>query len=226
MPHAPKKRSHQRKESGSRVQQAYEWILLRIVRREFQGRCELKSTLIARAMNASRTPVVQALHRLAADGIVRLAMNKRAVVRPEAENWLIEVHELRELLEPRAAELAATRLTAADLSELSSLAVTAASGQFETNWHAAAERFDFALHLTIAERCGNLPLAEALRKCWSYKRLSYRAADEPAERLEAGVREHLAILDALAARDGTSAAVAMRYHLRMAAVRRPATTIV
>src|SRR5262245_54951565 len=79
---------------ASRVAAVYEWILLRIVRGELTGGTELKSTQIALRLGISRTPVVQALQRLAADGLVTLEMNKRAVVRPGAEKWLVEIHDL------------------------------------------------------------------------------------------------------------------------------------
>src|SRR5687768_1162372 len=96
---------------SSRVAEVYERILLQIVRGELKAGTELKSTQIARQLGFSRTPVVQALQRLASDGIVTLTPNKRAVVRPGAENWLVELHELRELLEPAAAARACERIT-------------------------------------------------------------------------------------------------------------------
>src|SRR5687768_1700495 len=111
---------------ASRVSEVYEEILIKIVRGELPAGTELKSTQIAQQLGLSRTPVVQALQRLAADGIVSLELNKRAVVRPGAENWLVELHELRELLEPAAAAKATRRITAADLARLDDLAAQAA----------------------------------------------------------------------------------------------------
>src|SRR5262245_38049982 len=146
---------------ASRVDKVYEWILLRIVRGDLAGGTALKSTQIAHKLRISRTPVVQALQRLAADGIVTLELNKRAVVRPGAENWLVEIHELRELLEPAAAARAAERIAAADLAQLEQLAATARPHS-QPDWQAAAQQFDFALHLTIAQRSGNFALAQTL----------------------------------------------------------------
>src|SRR5262245_24278171 len=103
---------------SSCVNAVYEWILLAIVRGEIQSGGPLKSTQIAQELGISRTPVVQALQRLASDGIVTLEKNKRAVVRPGAENWLVEIHELRELLEPAASARAARLITSESLSEL------------------------------------------------------------------------------------------------------------
>ncbi len=209
----------------SRVSEVYERILLQIVRGEVRSGSALKSTQIARELGISRTPVVQALQRLAADGIVTLEMNKRAVVRPGAENWLVEIHELRELLEPAAAARAAERITADDLARLCALAQRA-KPRSHPDWQTDAQEFDFALHLTVAERSGNFALGETLRKIWRFKRVSYLAAPEPAETLEKGYAEHLALLAALSQRDAETARAAMLFHLRSAAALRGARNIV
>jgi DNA-binding GntR family transcriptional regulator len=209
----------------SRVDEAYHKILSAIVRGERPGGSELKSTQLARELGVSRTPVVLALQRLAADGIVEQVLNKRAVVRQGAENWLLELHELRELLEPEAAKLAAGKLTPDQIERLQQMATAATPGSHE-NWRDAAREFDFALHLAIAQRCGNLVLEQTIRKCWSYKRLSYEAGQDTPESLAAGHAEHLQVLEALKSGDEESAKAAMRLHLLSAAKLRPATRIV
>jgi DNA-binding GntR family transcriptional regulator len=207
------------------VEEVYERILLQIVRGELQGGMALKSTQIARQLGLSRTPVVQALQRLASDGIVTLTPNKRAVVRPGAENWLVELHELRELLEPAAAARACERITGEDLARLNQLAAEARPHS-QPNWPAAAQRFDFAIHLAIADHSGNFALAETIRKIWTFKRISYLAVPELPETLEKGYAEHLALLAALQARDAETARAAMLFHLRSAATLRAARNIV
>jgi DNA-binding GntR family transcriptional regulator len=210
---------------ASLVDEVYEQVLLRIVRGELTGGTELKSTKIAEQLGISRTPVVQALQRLASDGIVTLEMNKRAVVRPGAEKWLIELHELRELLEPAAAARAVERITEEDLARLDELAA-AAEPYSHAGWEAAAQEFDFAIHLAIADRAGNFALAETIRKIWKFKRISYLAAPEPAETLARGYSEHRALLAALHARDAETARAAMMFHLRSAASLRGGRNIV
>jgi DNA-binding GntR family transcriptional regulator len=208
----------------------YEQILLRIIRGEYIGGQELKSTLLAKDLGVSRTPVVQALQRLAADGIVNLELNKRALVRPGSENWLVEIHALRELLEPAAAALAAVRMPDVLLEQLRELAAAAAErpgfDHTSAEWAAAVQKFDFALHLAIADHTENRALGEAIRKCWSYKRLSYDAVVDLPETLAKAYEEHLAILQALAARDAQTASAAMLFHLRSAAATRPERRIV
>ncbi len=210
---------------STRVDEVYHSILLQIVRGQLQAGMELKSTQLAKQLHVSRTPVVQALQRLASDGLVMLEINKRAVVRQGAENWLVEIHEIRQLLEPHAAALAAGHIPAETLARLDVLAA-AARPNGAPNWIEAAQEFDFALHLAVAENSGNYALADAIRKCWSFKRLSYEAAPEPAENLERGYGQHLELLAALKAGDADTARAAMLFHLRSAATTRPTKTIV
>ena len=210
---------------ATRVEAVYEQILLQIVSGALTGGGEIKSTLLAKQLGLSRTPVVQALQRLAADGLVTLEMNKRAVVRPGAENWLVELHELREWLEPPAAARAALHLSVEDLARLR-VHAEEARPHSHAEWQAAAQRFDFALHLTIADRSGNFALRETIRKIWAFKRLSYLAAPERPETLERGYGEHLSLLDALERRDGETARAAMLFHLRSAGTLRQSSTIV
>jgi DNA-binding GntR family transcriptional regulator len=217
--------SHEVRSDATSVDKVYEQILLGIVRGEIASETELKSTQLAAKLGVSRTPVVQALQRLAADGIVTLQMNKRAVVRAGAENWLVEIHQMRELLEPHAAAQAAGRIPPEDLARLEALAEKARP-HADAKWREAAQEFDFALHLAIAEHAGNLVLGEAIRKCWSYKRLSYTALADPPESVEQGYREHLSLLAALKTGDAETARAAVTFHLRSAALLRPAKRIV
>ena len=209
----------------SLVEEVYHAILLRIIRGEFPDGHELKSTHIARELGVSRTPVVQALSRLAADGIVVQQRNQRAIVRPGAENWLMEVHELRILLEPQAASNAARSMPDDVFHELRELSQRAAPRDDDA-WFEDARAYDYALHLAIAENCGNLPLGETIRKCWGFKRISYVAGADSREALEQGYRDHLAILAALSARDGEAAYAAVLFHLRSASLVRPAGRII
>ena len=206
------------------MDEVYEQILLQIVRGELPAGTELKSTQIAEQLGLSRTPVVQALQRLAADGIVTLELNKRAVVRPGAENWLVELHELRELLEPAAAARAAERITDDDLARLDQLAAEAKPA-FASGLAGRRPAVRFRPAPGDRRPRGNFALGETIRKIWTFKRISYLAAPEPAETLEKGYGEHLALLAALHARDAETARAAMLFHLRSVAAHRTSRTL-
>lgn len=216
---------HDASEASSRVDEVYRQILARIIRGELPGGAELKSTQLASALGVSRTPVVQALARLIADGIVTQRMNMRAVVRPGAENWLIDVHELRLLLEPAAAARAAQRMTPQALGALEQQAATV-EPQADDLWIRRAREFDFALHLTIADQAGNQPMRDAIYKCWQYKQLSYELSPDRIDSILRGYEEHLTILEALKAGDSATASAAMELHLRLAKSYRPEGRVV
>jgi DNA-binding GntR family transcriptional regulator len=77
---------------------------------------------LAERLGVSRTPVREALSRLAAEGLVEIVPNRGARVSSWTVAELEEVFELRAALEPRLTALAVPRATAADVAELERLA--------------------------------------------------------------------------------------------------------
>jgi DNA-binding GntR family transcriptional regulator len=190
-------------------------VLRRIINGDYPGGFELKTTQLARELGVSRTPVLFAMSRLISDGIVTQRRNMRAVVNIEAENWLLDVHELRLLLEPTASSLAADRITDKVLEELEAITL-AAEPRKSRNWVKKGQELDFALHLGIADHTGNEALRQAIYKCWQYKGLSYLLGADSPDVLARNYPEHVEILHALKSRDSERAAVIMKNHLRNA----------
>jgi DNA-binding GntR family transcriptional regulator len=203
----------------SSVDEVYTQILLRIVRGDFASGTVLTNTRLAVQLKVSRTPIAAALDRLVADGLLKKVKNRRAVVREGAERWLSQVHQLREIVEPPAAALAAIHISSESLQELDRMRQAAEPAPSE-QWLTAARHFDNALHLSIADACGNLPLRKTIYKCWSFKQLIFDAGHDDPSGAEIGYREHAAILQALVRRDATTASAAMLFHLRSAACMR------
>jgi DNA-binding GntR family transcriptional regulator len=212
-------------ENRSLVDRAADEILSRIITGAFQPGASLKTTQLAATLGMSRTPIAGALARLVDDGVLVQAYNHAAVVGPHAKDWLDHVHKLRQLLEPEAAALAAGRLPEDVLDDLR-LLIADAEPMIREGWQRAAMLFDFSLHLTIAEYCGNEPLAAAIRKCWSFKRVSYSLSGDCGENLETEYYEHVALFKALAARDARKARSRMSGHLKNASDTRPSARIV
>ena len=201
-------------QSGSSVDLAYDEILRRIVSGELREGEPIKGALISREMGVSRTPVVQAIARLTAEGVLNQELNRRAIVAAGAERWFVSLHEVRILLEPAAASAAAGKLSRQTLEELNEVA---RQYEAEADWQARREtayRLDFALHTAIAEKSGNLMIRSIIAKCMSFKRFAYRIPNDLPERLDRSHREHLEILQAVQAGDADTAHAAMLFHLR------------
>jgi DNA-binding GntR family transcriptional regulator len=72
----------------------------------------------AKSLNTSRTPIREAFRQLQAEGYISLVSNKGAYVRKLSLKEIAEVYNLLSLLEGYGAELAAQRITAAELDQL------------------------------------------------------------------------------------------------------------
>lgn len=199
----------------SLADEAHDRILLKIIRGELTAGTELKTTKLSEMLGMSRTPVMQALSRLTADGIVSQSLNQRATVRPGAENWLVDLHQVRQLLEPEAAGACVGSIPDEVLADLELLVRDATPGK-SSDWQSAARWLDQALHLVIAEFGGNLAMRAIIRRCWSYKRLSYEAGNDSDRHLREGWKQHAALVAAM--REGIPARVSslMKQHLRSA----------
>ena len=201
-------------QSGSSVDLAYDELLRRIVSGELHEGEPIKGALIAKEMGLSRTPVVQAISLLTSEGVLKQEMNRRAIVAAGADRWFVNLHEVRILLEPTAAQQAAGKLDGETINTLNELV-----SQFEsvTAWgdrREAAYRLDFALHTAIAVHSGNLMIRSIVDKCMSFKRFAYRIPNDIPERLDRSHREHIEILQAVANGNAETAYAAMLFHLR------------
>lgn len=207
------KRQGSAHESSSLLETAYNQILLQIVRGTLPSGAVLKTTKLSEELGLSRTPIVQALQRLIADGIVTQIPQQRAVVAEGADRWLVNIHELRLLLEPHAA-LQATKRFDSEILDLLTESGKAAAPSKKDEWIHKARAFDYLLHTSIARASGNLPLCESICKCMSFKLLTYEVSDDAPELLQRDYEEHLKILEALQKRQPETASAAMLFHLR------------
>lgn len=198
---------------------AGEMIMKQIVAGELPVGTKLKTTDLSERLGMSRTPVTKALAKLSSEGILSQPNNFQAIVTPGAANWLIQTHELRQLVEPEAARRAAGQVPAEVLDDLWLLSRDSKPTR-NHDWSEAAQYFDFALHLSLAEFCGNVPMKVSIRKCWVYKCLSYELSDGCRAELKAEHAQHVAILAAVAEGDAERAHKEMYQHLRVASVNR------
>ena len=89
---------------------------------DFAAGARLGEAELAERLGVSRTPVREALSRLAAEGLVEIVPNRGARVSSWTVAELEGVFDLRAALEPRLTALAVPRATAADVHSLDALA--------------------------------------------------------------------------------------------------------
>jgi DNA-binding GntR family transcriptional regulator len=190
----------------------YETLMDAILGGRYASGEELTEVALAAELGVSRTPVHEALKRLAIDGLIEPMTNRQSrVVRLTAQQ-VREVYELRLLLEPAAAERAAERLDPAQLDAIRESARGLAASTGRPNWAIHAIEFDIRFHDALAAACGNDRLRTEIAKYRRLVRAFCRATGDP-ENLQQAFAEHLEILNALEKGDGAAAHWAMTAHI-------------
>lgn len=165
-------------------------------------------------LGVSRTPLREALARLAADGLVVQQSPRVTVVSEVDATDIRELFAVRRALEETAARLAAERADAAVFRPLADAFVAASLDDPEATdeYYRLIARFDTALDAAVA----NDYLTAALRTVRTHLVRVRRLARDNPRRLAASVAEHRLIASAIADGDGDLAAHATHVHLHNA----------
>ncbi|MEZ0579411.1 GntR family transcriptional regulator [Nocardioides sp. MH1] len=195
---------------------AYDLIRTAIVEGRYEPGARLVEQRIAAEFDLSRTPVREALRTLEAEGLVRIERNRGATVRGLSVEEVVDLYDLRARLEGYAAELAAQRHDAADLTVIDS-GVTAFAAAMETRGGAdrahALNEANGAIHLGIVAAARHDQLAQLLLRTVDAS-LVFRAfrAFEPAQTRQSH-EFHQLIRNAIAAREAARAGALMVEHI-------------
>lgn len=165
-------------------------------------------------LGVSRTPLREALGRLSAEGLTQTARGRGVVVSDISLEDVGELFELREILECRAAALAAQR---GDRSAFATLhaqlrdapMLLTAADPARHDYYGLVGRLDEAIDAAIS----NSYLAQAMRSLRVHLVRVRRLAAEDAGRLTAAAAEHAAIAEAIAAGNPRLAEAATTVHL-------------
>jgi DNA-binding GntR family transcriptional regulator len=191
----------------------------------FSGRVRAGDHLVtqdlAHRFGVSHTPVREALIALAGIGIIDLVPNRGALVRRVTAREVVEVCQVRRVLECEAARLACGRIGLADLDALAAdFRKLKSVREPGPSLIPQARELDTRLHDLIADSCGNAFLALEIGRLKTLFRAFRDVAWEHDEarndfrRLAQESGEHLAIVEALRAGDAKAARRAMSQHIR------------
>lgn len=169
---------------------------------------------LAAALEMSRTPVREALRQLEVERLVEVAPRRGFVVPTITIDDLVEIFEIREVLEGLAARRAAQRMGPAELGALRETVDRMDRARDADDLTGLAEASSqFHRLLRSGSKHGRLPqllalLFDAHRSIWLHELAP--------ERVDGAIAEHRAIYDAIAAHDGTRAEELAREHSRSA----------
>ncbi|WP_299821806.1 GntR family transcriptional regulator [uncultured Jannaschia sp.] len=194
-------------------ERAYEGIRSRLLTGVFGPGTFVEEVAMAEAVGVSRSPVREALHRLAAEGYLDLHPRRGAMVRPILAAELRDFCEVRLMIESRAIEKICSekRKVPAELEDLcdqqASIPIEDVLANVETNW---------LFHRAIVATAGNVVLLQVFDGLRANNaRVSVLARKSSADSGGTIVREHRELLVALEAHDRDAALDALVRHLRM-----------
>ena len=210
-------------ELRSLQQQIHDRLLRRILRRELEPGERISPPLIAAAMGVSITPVRDAVNQMAAEGLVTVMPRRGTVVSPVSIRDIEELYEIRLMLEPQAAEVAAGRAGPDDIAHVQGLAERLESGPAEgvsgvddLEAYLQEIAIDAELHAAIVRAAHNRRLSAMYDGLRTHVLIA-RAVFPRLYRAQPHRRgEHQRVVDAIAADDGGAARDAMAAHLRQA----------
>jgi DNA-binding GntR family transcriptional regulator len=183
-----------------------------ILRGDFPQGERLRQVELADRLGISRTPVREALGRLAHEGLVELLPRGGVRVTRLDVDEAVELYDLREMLDGLAARLAATRAEAEAITRL---------GRALDRMAAAIRRRDpnqwFGAHVVFHDEIFRASGHARLQGLSGLVTLSIRRFHpfllKTPRRLEDAHREHRAILAAIVAHDGETAERLARLHI-------------
>lgn len=196
-------------------EEVYDTLLSRLISLKIAPGSRIAVDSLVRELGVSQTPIRAALIRLESEGLVMKTHNVGYSATPmPSRKQFMQIYELRMLLEPHAAALAARHFCAADEPELEAM-MSSMERPNTGDAHTAYGKFamqDAAFHAWIARRSGNALIEETLARLHSHMHL-FRVRFHAKVTLEA-ITEHARIVQALRAGDETAASAAMLDHLQ------------
>lgn len=193
-------------------QSAYRRLLDEIRSGTLAPGARLREIELAERLGISRTPVREAIRQLESDGLVTHLPRQGATIRSLDHAEVVELYEMRAVLEGTAARLAARAASDIELAELAALnaeLATAPAG-------AQAREINRVFHRTLIEAARNRFLIKAMSALQKTLLILGPTTLAEPDRAVAAVAEHGAVLGALMARDGAGAEAAMRAHVEAA----------
>ncbi len=166
----------------------------------------------AARLGVGRTPLREAVQRLAEQHLVITSPRRQTQVAPLELTEILAICELRALLEPFAARLASKRASDDELATVTTLLQryreVAAAGDLRE-----AIEVDFAFHDGLARCARNVHLTDSINRLNAHSQRLWFLSLRQLKSLDPIVLEHEEIVEALRRRDPDAADRAMRKHI-------------
>ena len=173
---------------------------------------KLNERALAESLNVSRTPIREAIKRLAADGLVELIANRGAIAVQLSHADVVHTFDVIAQLEGYSGELAAKNISAATLSELEALQYEMMASYARrdlSNYY----KLNLRIHHLINQAANNPVLTQLFSQVNArIEALRFRS-NQNGVKWEKAVEEHQEMIDALKTHDSERMRKVMIQHV-------------
>ncbi len=197
----------------SQTDRAYNVLKTRIVNLELPPGAILREDELTETLGLGRTPIREALQRLARDDLVIILPRRGMYVAEIGVTDLKQIFEARIPLETWSARLAAERITETQLERLEQVIQSMSAGQDAPNYADLLMEGDHQVHAIISEATNNKFLIDGVRWLYDLTSRIWKLTPNPLAGADVICRRHRALLAALQARDADQAEAIMRQNI-------------
>lgn len=200
--------------SADSVEKVYEAVKELAVDYRLKPGERVNEVELAGRLGVSRTPVREALNRLARDGFMSWTPNRGFYARDISPESVQELYELRAAIERAAFRLACQRGSDGEIAD--AIAIWQDNSELgpSTDWVTVAQA-DEAFHLAVARLSKNERMLAALESVNSLIRFFRRIDLESTRRRSSTYAEHAAIIDCLRRRDAEFGGELVERHITL-----------
>jgi len=170
----------------------------------------LRQDELAARLNVSRTPLREALHALASEGLVTVDPRRGAMVSKPTVQQLFDLYEVREQLEVLAGRKVVAAGDIGHLDDIASLNNQMGAENDPVEWAQLNQEF----HARLYAPCANRELIELIAVLAARAKFYVRILVSSKPPAQGALHEHQAMIDALRAGDADAMEAAIRHHLR------------
>ena len=190
---------------------AYQLIRHKIITLELPPLSAIDEQALMEDLQLGRTPIREALQRLSAEGLVLSAPRRGMFVADISITDLQKIFEVRMVLEGFCAQLAAQRVTAAQLHQMQ--AVMAELEQIPSGDNRALMDIDERFHELVYQAADNEFLASTLARLHALSHRIWHLTLDRIGDVRGAMEQHVAITSALQDGDGARAAALLQRHV-------------
>nr|MDP2190317.1 GntR family transcriptional regulator [Rhodoferax sp.] len=173
---------------------------------------KLNERALSEELRVSRTPLREAIKMLAAEGLVELLPNRGAIAVELSEADILNTFEVMAGLEAQSGELAAQRITDAELAEIKAMhyeMMAAYTRRDLSNYY----RLNAAIHRAINVAARNPVLTDIYKQVNARLQALRFRSNQDGEKWKRAMQEHEQMVEALSAHDPVAMRAVLADHL-------------